>query len=91
MMTAHELTKPGLLFHLRLQESSPDTSKLPRFSVPFIPSVIGAGPVTITLQVYNREERDDNPPKLFSSGLAMRTKERAFCDFSVCRPKATAL
>lgn len=41
-----------LVIRLSVQESSPDTSKLPRFSVPFMPSVIGAGPVTITLQVH---------------------------------------
>lgn len=34
-----------------LQESSPDTSQLPRFAVPFVPSVIGDGPVIISLQV----------------------------------------
>lgn len=34
-----------------LQESSPDTSQLPRFDIPFVPSVIGEGPVIISLQV----------------------------------------
>lgn len=57
MASMHHPTKP-LCFHLCLQESSPDTSKLPRFSVPFIPCIIGAGPVTITLQVWRREERE---------------------------------
>ncbi|CAN0346344.1 unnamed protein product [Ectocarpus sp. 6 AP-2014] len=49
-MLSKPLTEEEVMFN---QESSPDTSQLPRFDVPFIPSVIGKGPVTITLQVSN--------------------------------------
>ncbi|CAM9105839.1 unnamed protein product, partial [Scytosiphon promiscuus] len=54
-MLSKPLTDEEVMFNQARDrsESSPETSRLPRFDVPFFPSVIGKGPVVITLQVSN--------------------------------------